>query len=90
MIRSTQRKMLRFIIQTKRKYRKETQPSKHEDEEDEKTNNRRSDEETFEGSSSNTECDQDSDISFMKDTDEENATAWKQPKSHAGLKRTEE
>ena len=71
MIGSTQRKMLRFIVQTKRKYKKKTQTSKNEKGEvDEKVNNRSSDEGTAEGSSSNTDCDQDSDISFMKDTDE--------------------
>ena len=34
-------------------------------------NHRSTDEETAEGSSSNTDCDQDSDISCTKDTDEE-------------------
>ena len=38
---------------------------------DEKAHRRSSDEETAEGSSSNTDCDRDSDISFMEDTDEE-------------------
>ena len=71
-IRSTQHKMLRFIVQTKRKYKKKTQPSRNvEDEDAEKANHRSSDEETAEGSSSNTCCDQDSDISFMKDSDQE-------------------
>ena len=56
MIRSTQRKMLRFIVQTKRKYKKKTQPSRNdEDEEDENANHRSSDDETAEGSSSNTD-----------------------------------
>ena len=36
-----------------------------------RTNHRSSDEETAEGSSSNTDYDQDSDISLMKDIDEE-------------------
>ena len=72
MIRSTQRKMLRFIVPTKRKYKKKTQTGKNEkDEVGEKENHRSSDEETVEGSSSNTDCDQDSDVSFMNDTDEE-------------------
>ena len=62
MIRSTQRKMLRLIVQTKRKYKKKTQSSKNEkDGEGEKENHR----------SSNTDCDQDSNVSFMKDTNEE-------------------
>ena len=49
MIRSTQRKMLRFIVPTKRKYKKKTQPSrKEEGEEDEKANHRILDEESAE------------------------------------------
>ena len=53
MIRSTQRKMLRLIVQTKRKYKKKTKPRKNEeDEEGEKANHRSSDEENAEGSSS--------------------------------------
>ena len=72
MIRSTKRKMLRFIVQTKRKYQKETQPNRSEEEdEDEQANHRSLDEEVTECSSSNTDCDQDSDISFMNDTEEE-------------------
>ena len=72
MIRSTQRKMLRLIVQTQRKYKKKTQTSKNEkDGQDAKVNHRSSDHETAEGSSSNTDCDQDSDVSFMEDTDEE-------------------
>ena len=52
MIRSTQRKMFRFIVQTERKYKKKSQPSRiDEDEEDEKANHRSSDEGTAEGSS---------------------------------------
>ena len=75
MIRSTQRKMLRLIVQTKRKYLKKTQPNGNkDDEEDETANHRGSDEETAEGKNSNTDCDQDSDISFMEDTDEETGT----------------
>ena len=65
--------VLRLIVQNKeRKYKKKTQPSRsEEDEEEEKANHRSSDEETAEGSSSNTDCDQDSDISVMENTDEE-------------------
>ena len=49
MIRSTQRKMLRFIVQTKRKYKKETQPSGNDENEEEiKASHRSSDEETAE------------------------------------------
>ena len=36
-----------------------------------KQNHRSSDEKAAEGSSSSTDCDQDSDVSFMNDTDEE-------------------
>ena len=76
MIRSTQRKMLRLIVQSKRKYKKKTQTSKNEKVgEGETVNLRSSDDETAEGSSSNTDCDQDSDVSFMKDTDGEMDTA---------------
>ena len=72
MIQSTHRKMLRLIIQTKRKYKKKSQTSKKEENgEDEKANHRSSDDETPEGSSTNTDCNQDSDVSFMKDSDEE-------------------
>ena len=71
-IRATERKMLRLVVQTKRKYKKKTQPSRNdEDEEEEKANHRSSDEETAEGSRSNTDCHQNGDISFMKDTDED-------------------
>ena len=42
---------------------------------EEKANHRSSDGETAEGSSSNTDCDQDSDNSFTKGTDEEIDTA---------------
>ena len=46
---STQRKMLRLIVQTNRKYKKKTQTRRNdEDEEDEKANQRSSDEETAE------------------------------------------
>ena len=70
MIRSTQRKMLRLVVQTERKYNMKTQPSKNEaDEEEEKANHRSSNEGTAEGSISNTDRDQDSDISFMEDTE---------------------
>ena len=71
-VRSTQRKLLRLIVQTKRKYKKKTQTSKNgKDEEGEKEDHGSSDEEIVECSGSNTDCDQDSDVSFMKDTDEE-------------------
>ena len=43
--------------------------------EEEKEYHGSSEDETADGNSSNTDCDQDSDISFMKDTDEEIDTA---------------
>ena len=56
----------------KRKCKKKTWPSRNEEDEGEdKANHRSSDEETAEGSSSNTFRDKDRDMSFMKDTDEE-------------------
>ena len=48
---------------------------KVKDAEEEKENHRSSEDETDDGNSSNTDCDQDSDISFMNDTDEEIDTA---------------
>ena len=87
MIQSTQRKMLRLIIQTKRKYKKDSkQTFKNVIEEVGKPENERagkddeenlgcSEDETEDGHISNTNCDQDRDISFMNDTDEETDTA---------------
>ena len=64
--------MLRFIVQTKRKYQKKNQPKRNDEhEEDKNANHIRSDDWTAEGGSSNTDCDQDSDISSEKDFDEE-------------------
>ena len=71
MIRSTQRKILCLIVRTKINNQKKTRSSKNEkDEECAKENYRRSDEEIIEGSSSNTDCGRDSDVSFTNDTDE--------------------
>ena len=75
--------MLRLIIQTKRKYKKKTQDKNEEkvkerkkrNREEEKENHGSSEDETADADSSNTACDQDSDISFMKNTDEEIDTA---------------
>ena len=87
MIQSTQRKMLRLIMQTKRKYKKKTQDKngelkvgvrkleKEKDGGEEKENHGSSEDETADGNNSNTDCDQDSDVSFMDDTDEEIDTA---------------
>ena len=85
MIQSTQRKML--IIETKRKYKKKTgqqwnkmkeevgKPEKVKDGKEEKENHGSSEDEIDDGNSSNTDCDQDSDLLFVNDTDEEIDTA---------------
>ena len=89
MIRSTQRKMLRLIVQTKWEYKKETQNNKEgkEPENDKQSEDEKGDDEegkegrknsegdNQEGSSTDTDCDQGSDVSFAKDTDEEIDTA---------------
>ena len=80
--------MLRLIVQTKRKHKKRVKKSKEEketmsDEEplDEKKDNgdqdshQDSEGETEEGYSSNTDCDKDSEVSLMNDTDEDIDTA---------------
>ena len=59
MIRSTPRKMLRLIIQIKRNYKRKRKPQKAQMMK------------LLRVSSTNTDCDQDSDVSFMKDSDEE-------------------
>ena len=82
-----QRKMLRLIIQTKRKYKKTQskddnkvieevgKPENEKDGKEDEENLGSSEDETEDGHSSNTNCDQDSDISFMNDNDEEIDTA---------------
>ena len=89
MIQSTQRKMLRLIIQTKRKHKKKTRSKneyrkrtrkfvnlkKMEEGKEDEENQGSSEDETDDGHRSNTNCDQGSDISFMNDTDEEINTA---------------
>ena len=50
-------------------------PEKEKDGEEDKENHGSSEDESADGNSSNTDCDQDNDISFMKDTDEEIDTA---------------
>ena len=79
--------MLRLIIQTNRKYKTKTQGKKEDimteeaekqnnaKEEEGKENNGNSEDETNDGNSSNADRHQDSDISFMNDTDEEIDTA---------------
>ena len=86
MIQSTQRKMLRSSIQTRRTYTKKTQNNEVKVEEELENGKQRKMEEKkkkiteamkmkTDGNSSNTNCDQDSDISYMNDTDEEIGTA---------------
>ena len=84
MVQLTQRKMLRLIIQTNRRYKKKTRSKnenkakeeigkleKMEDGKEDEENQRSYENETDDGHSFNTNCDQESDISFMNDTDEE-------------------
>ena len=78
MIRSAQRKMLRLIVQSKRKYknkaekRRTSMRGQRMTMKTRKTRNEHRDsaKETEEGSASNTDCDQDSDVSFSEDEEE--------------------
>ena len=74
MIQSTQRKILRLIIQTKRKYKKiEKQDIEPKDEKGivEKTENCSADEESGDGQSTKSEDDVDSEVTFEEDSDKE-------------------
>ena len=74
MIQSTQRKMLRLIIQTKRKYKKiEKQVIEHTVEEgnNDKTENRSTDDESGDGQSTKSEDDMDSGVTFDEDSDKD-------------------
>ena len=74
MIQSTQRKMLRLIIQTKRKYKKiEKQDIEPKDEKGivEKTENCSTDEESGDGQSTKSEDDVDSGVTFDEDSEKE-------------------
>ena len=83
MIQSTQHKMLCLIIQTKRKYKKTQskdenkvteevgKPKNEKDGKEDEENLGSSEVETEDVHNSNSNCDQDSDISFMNDNDEE-------------------
>ena len=74
MIQSTQRKMLRLIIQTKRKYKKiEKQDIEPKDEKGivDKTENCSTDEETGDGQSTKSEDDVDSGVTFDEDSEKE-------------------
>ena len=75
MIQSTQRKMLRLIIQTKRKYKKiEKQVIEHKDEEGiaDKTENCSTDDESGDGQSTKSEDDVDSGVTIDEDSEKEN------------------
>ena len=74
MIQSTQRKMLRLIIQTKRKYKKiEKQDIEPKDEKGivDKTENCSTDEESGDGQSTKSEDDVDSGVTFDEDSEKE-------------------
>ena len=72
MIRSTQRNNASRRHPDKEKIQKENADQQERGKwDEEKANHRDSDDETAEGCSTNTDCDQDSDVSFMKDSDEE-------------------
>ena len=74
MIKTAQRKMLRLIVQTKRKYKQKKATIKKDEgteQADEKDNEGTTDKETDEGSEQDSKKDQDSDVSFQEDADEE-------------------
>ena len=71
MIQSMQRKMLRLIIQTKRRYKKIGKRKDETNETDDTEDLGSTEDENEDGQSSNTHNDQDSDISFENDTDDE-------------------
>ena len=71
MIQSTQCKMLRHIIQTKRRYKKIEKRKDKTSENDDPENLGSTEDENEDGQSSNTCYDQDSDTSFKNDTDQE-------------------
>ena len=71
MIQPTQRKMLRLIIQTKRRYKKIVKQKDKTNEEKDTNDLSSTGDEIEDGQSSNTHKDQDSDVSFENDTEEE-------------------
>ena len=78
MIQSTQRKMLRLIIQTKRKYKKiEKQVIEHTVDEgnDDKTENSSIDDKSGDGQSTKSEDDMDSGVTFDEDSEKDTDTA---------------
>ena len=71
MIQSTQRKMLRLIIQTKRRYKKIVKQKDKTNEEKDTNDLSSTGDESEDGQSSNTHKDQDSDVSSENETEEE-------------------
>ena len=75
MIKTAQRKMLRLIVQTKRRYKSKKVTVHKKEEETEvltkEENEDMSDKETEEGPDQNSNKDQDSDVSFQEEIDEE-------------------
>ena len=75
MIKTAQRKMLRLMLQTKRKYKTKRKTSSKKDEEPEVTkdedNANISEKDTEDESQEDSNKDQDSDVSFQEETDEE-------------------
>ena len=71
MIQSTQHKMLRLILQTKRSYKKIVKQRVKTNEEKDNNDSSCTGDESEDGQSSISHKDQDSDVSFESDTDEE-------------------
>ena len=71
MSQSTQRKMFRLIVHTKRRYKKITKRKDETNEKEDSEDMGSTGDESEDGQNSNTHNDQDSDISFENDTDEE-------------------
>ena len=71
MVQSTQRKILRLIIQTKRRYKKIVKRKDETNEEKDTNDMSNTGDESEDGQSSNTHKDQNSDVSFENDTEEE-------------------
>ena len=100
LIRSTQRKIVRLVVQKQRKYKKkEAKNQADETKNDEESTGGKiqkekggsqqdTGDETDEGNSTKTECDQHSDLSFLNDTDEDIDTAEVEEKWIEYIKRS--
>ena len=92
MIRTAQRKMLRLIEQTKRKYKSKNKKEAADKTEEETIKNekeeKKRDKETEEGSDHNSDKDQDSDVTFQDDIDEEIDTTEKEEEWIEYIKRS--